>query len=266
MSEAGDLLELARATAREAGDLVRSMRTRGVDVAETKSSPTDVVTEADRRSEELIRGRLLGARPDDAFVGEESDDTEGSSGVSWIVDPIDGTVNYLYGLPQYAVSIAAARDGKVVAGVVFAPALEVEYAATLGGGATCNGVPIQVRSTPPLEEAVVSTGFSYELDIRTRQAGAVARMLPQVGNLRRLGSCALDLCAVAAGQSDAYVEEGAACLGPRRRRSDRHGGRSHLRGLEDRRRPGPGGVRASPGLAGFSALVRACGFLGDDVD
>jgi len=266
VSEAGDLLELARATAREAGDLVRSMRTRGADVAQTKSSPTDVVTEADRRSEELIRGRLLGARPDDAFVGEESDDTAGSSGVSWVVDPIDGTVNYLYGVPQYAVSIAAARDGKVVAGVVCAPALEVEYAATLGGGATCNGVPIQVRSTPPLEEAVVSTGFSYELDIRTRQAGAVARMLPQIGNLRRLGSCALDLCAVAAGQSDAYVEEGA------------HAWDHAAGGLIATEAGATFEVwktvvdrdlvvcAPAPAWPGFSALVRACGFLGDDVD
>ena len=180
VSELGDLLELATATAREAGDLVTSMRTRGVDVAQTKSSPIDIVTEADRACEELIRRRLLGARPDDAFVGEEGHDIVGSSGVSWVVDPIDGTVNYLYGLPHYAVSIAAARDGEVVAGVVRGPALEVEYAATLGGGATRNGVPIQVRATPPLDQALVSTGFSYETDIRTRQADAIARMLPQV--------------------------------------------------------------------------------------
>ncbi len=266
MSEPGDLLELARVVAREAGDLVMSMRTRGADVARTKSSPTDVVTEADRTSEELIRRRLLGARPDDSFVGEEGNDIEGSSDVSWVVDPIDGTVNYLYGLPHYAVSIAARRGVEVVAGVVHAPALEVEYAATVGGGATCNGVPIQVRSSPPLEEALISTGFSYEIDIRTRQASAVSQLIPQVGNIRRQGSCALDLCAVAAGQSDGYVEEGAYAW-------------DHAAGgliaaeagatfevwktVADRDL-----VVCAPteGWAGFEALVRACGFLGHDGD
>jgi myo-inositol-1(or 4)-monophosphatase len=264
VSEPGDLLELARAVAREAGDLVMSMRTRGADVAGTKSSPTDIVTEADRTSEELIRRRLLDTRPDDSFVGEEGNDIEGSSGVSWVVDPIDGTVNYLYGLPHYAVSVAARRGGEVVAGVVHAPALEVEYAATLGGGATCNGVPIRVRSSPPLEEALISTGFSYEIDIRTRQASAVAQMIPQVGNIRRQGSCALDLCAVAAGQSDGYVEEGA------------HAWDHAAGGLIAAEAgatfevwttsAGRDLVVCAPaeGWAAFEALVRACGFLGGD--
>ena len=264
MIEPGELLELARVAAREAGELVMSMRTRGANVAETKSSPTDIVTEADRTSEALIRRRLLDARPDDGFVGEEGNDIEGSSGVSWVVDPIDGTVNYLYGLPHYAVSVAARRDGEVVAGVVHAPALEVEYAATLGGGATCNGVPIQVRSSPPLEQALISTGFSYEIDIRTRQASAVAQLIPQVGNIRRQGSCALDLCAVAAGQSDGYVEEGAYAW-------------DHAAGgliaaesgatfevwtnVADRDL-----IVCSPAetWTEFEALVRACGFLGHD--
>ena len=264
MSEPADLLELARVAAREAGDLVMSMRTRGADVAQTKSSPTDIVTEADRTSEELIRRRLLDARPEDGFVGEEGNVIEGSSGVSWVVDPIDGTVNYLYGLPHYAVSIAARREEEVVAGVVCAPALEVEYAATLGGGATCNGVPIRVRSSPPLEQALISTGFSYELDIRTRQAGAVAQLIPRVGNIRRQGSCALDLCAVAAGQSDGFVEEGAHVW-------------DHAAGgliaaeagatfevwttVADRDL-----VVCAPaeGWGAFEALVRACGFLGHD--
>jgi myo-inositol-1(or 4)-monophosphatase len=207
---------------------------------------------------------LLGVRPDDGFVGEEGQDIVGSSGVSWVVDPIDGTVNYVYGLPHYAVSIAAERDGRVVAGVVSAPALEVEYAATLGGGATCNGGPIRVRSAPPLENALVSTGFSYETDIRTRQAHAVARMLPLVGNLRRQGSCALDLCAVAAGQSDGYVEEGAYAW-------------DHAAGgliateagatfevwttVADRDLVV---CAPAPAWSAFEALVRACGFLGDD--
>jgi myo-inositol-1(or 4)-monophosphatase len=204
----GDLLALAVETAREAGRLVVAMRERGVDVAGTKSSPIDVVTEADQACENLIRERLLGARPADGFIGEEGDDIGGTSGVQWIVDPIDGTVNYLYGLPHYAVSIAAARGDEIVAGVVLSPAEGLEYAATLGAGSTCNGVPLEVRRPPGLEQALVGTGFGYETSVRERQAYAVARMLPQVRDIRRRGSCALDLCAVAAGQLDAYVEEG----------------------------------------------------------
>jgi myo-inositol-1(or 4)-monophosphatase len=204
----GELLALAVETAREAGELVVRLRAEGVEVADTKSSPIDVVTEADRACEDLIRERLLAARPGDGLVGEEGDDVTSSSGVSWIVDPIDGTVNYLYGLPQYAVSIAAAVDDRVVAGVVRNPALDVEYAATLGGGATRNGSPVRVRTTPPLAEALVATGFSYEVAIRERQARSVAQMLQQVRDIRRQGSCALDLCAVASGQVDGYVEEG----------------------------------------------------------
>jgi myo-inositol-1(or 4)-monophosphatase len=204
----GALLELAVSVAREAGELASTMHAEGVDVAGLKSSPTDVVTEADRACEELLRDRLLGARPDDGFFGEEGHDDSGSSGVRWIVDPIDGTVNYLYGLPHYAVSVAAEQDGRVVAGAVVAPALALEYAASLGGGARLNGVPLGRHGSPPLEEALVGTGFSYEPDVRAHQAAAVARMLPQVRDIRRIGSCALDLCALAVGSLDAYVEEG----------------------------------------------------------
>jgi myo-inositol-1(or 4)-monophosphatase len=203
-----DLLELAVSAAREAGELASTMHAKGVDVAGLKSSPTDVVTEADRACEELLRDRLLGARPYDGFFGEEGHDDSGSSGVRWIVDPIDGTVNYLYGLPHYAVSVAAEQDGRVVAGAVVAPALALEYAASLGEGARLNVVPLGRHGSPPLEEALVGTGFSYEPEVRAHQAAAVARMLPQVRDIRRIGSCALDLCALAVGSLDAYVEEG----------------------------------------------------------
>ena len=208
MGDHDELLDLALEVAREAGALVTAMRAEGVDVAATKSSPIDVVTAADRACEELVRRRLLAARPDDAVHGEEGDDHAGTSGVRWIVDPIDGTVNYLYGLPHWSVSIAAARDDRVVAGVVLAPALGEEYAATLGGGATLGGRPLGVRPRPPLAESLVATGFGYQADMRTRQGQAVARLLPQVRDVRRLGSCALDLCALAAGRLDGYVEEG----------------------------------------------------------
>jgi myo-inositol-1(or 4)-monophosphatase len=208
-----ELLRLATDIAREAGELVVRLRTEGVDVADTKSSEIDIVTEADRASERLIKRRILASRPDDGFVGEEGTElgtgTAGTTGVVWIVDPIDGTVNYLYGLPHYAVSIAAEVDGRVVAGVVHAPVLGLEYAASLGDGATCNGRTITVRAVVPLAERLVATGFNYEQPVKAAQAGYVARLLPRVRDIRRIGSCALDLCGVASGTLDAYVEEGA---------------------------------------------------------
>jgi myo-inositol-1(or 4)-monophosphatase len=203
------LRDLALATAREAGDLIVRLRAEGVEVAGTKSSDIDIVTRADQAAEALVKARLLGARPDDGLVGEEGDDLSGTSGVVWIVDPIDGTVNYLYGLPHFAVSIAAEVDGEVVAGVVVAPSLALEYVATLGGGATCNGRPVRTRAVVPLAERLVATGFSYEQPARARQAAYIGHLLPRVRDLRRLGSCALDLCGVASGTLDAYVEEGA---------------------------------------------------------
>ncbi len=260
------LLDLARATAREAGELAVRMRDRGVEVAGTKSSPTDVVTEADKAVEQLIRERLLGPRPDDGFIGEESvgdegQDGAGRSGIRWIVDPIDGTVNYLYGLPHYAVSIAAARGDEVVAGVVLAPALETEYFAVRGGGAVRNDVPLPERSSPSLDQALVASGYSYERSIRAHQAGAVARLLPRVRDIRRIGSCALDLCAVADGSLDAYVEEGPhvwdhAAGGLI---ATECGGRIEVW-------PTPRGMdlvvcAPLPMWPGFEGLVRECGFL-----
>jgi myo-inositol-1(or 4)-monophosphatase len=207
--DAARLVELAVHVARAAGELIVRLRTEGVEVAGTKSSPIDIVTEADRACERLVRERLLDARPDDGIVGEEGSARAGTSGVVWIVDPIDGTVNYLYGLPHFAVSIAAEFRGEVVAGVVLAPVLGLEYVATSGSGATCNGHKIRPRDVPPMAERLVATGFSYERAARSRQATYIARLLPQIRDIRRLGSCALDLCGVAAGTVDAYVEEGA---------------------------------------------------------
>jgi myo-inositol-1(or 4)-monophosphatase len=208
VTDPAELRDLALATAREAGELILRLRAEGVEIAGTKSSESDIVTRADQAAESLIKQRLLAVRPYDGMVGEEGDDLPGSSGVVWIVDPIDGTVNYLYGHPHFAVSIAAEIDGEVVAGVVLAPALALEYVATLGGGATCNGRPVRPRSTVPLAERLVATGFSYEQSARAREATYISRLLPRVRDLRRLGSCALDLCGVASGTLDAYVEEG----------------------------------------------------------
>jgi myo-inositol-1(or 4)-monophosphatase len=206
-----DLLALALGVATQAADLVRSRRRGGVEVSATKSSPVDIVTEVDKAAERLIFDRLLGARPGDGFLGEEGAGAESTSGVQWIVDPIDGTVNFVYGLPQYAVSIAAAVDGRPVAGVVLNVETGERFTATEGGGAFLDGVRLRVDASEPatpLSQRLVATGFSYVQEVRAAQAVAVAELLREVRDIRRLGSAALDLCAVAAGRVDAYVEEG----------------------------------------------------------
>lgn len=208
---ASELADLALDTARAAAELVRDRAAQGVTVADTKSSDVDVVTEADRAAETLIRDRIRAARPDDAFLGEEEAAESGTTGVRWIIDPIDGTVNFLYGLPQYAVSVAAEVDGEVVAGVVVDVAKSREYVARPGPGGTvalCNDRPIAVRGPAPLSQRLIGTGFSYQAEVRAVQAQAVARLIPDIRDIRRLGSCALDLCAVAEGRLDGYVEEG----------------------------------------------------------
>ena len=210
------LLDLALEVAREAADLVRERRRGVVSVAATKSSDIDIVTQVDRDSEELIRNRIRTARPDDGFLGEEGHDESGTSGVRWIVDPIDGTVNFLYDLPQYAVSVAAERDGVAVAGVVLNVASRTEYTAVRrtapDGSSTVvslrDGEPIRVRGEAPLAQRLVATGFHYVAETRALQAAAAARLLPHIRDIRRMGSCALDLCHVAEGALDAYVEEG----------------------------------------------------------
>lgn len=213
MSSPEQLLVLARAVGREAAEFVRASRPVGrVDVASTKSSPTDAVTEIDRACELLIRDRLLTARPDDGVVGEEGDDVLGSSGVDWIVDPIDGTVNFIYGIPTYAVSIGARCGGQVIAGHVINIASGVEWGGLLGGGSwRYDGDRRIVLSAPPvdrLDHALVATGFNYVPEVRAKQAAATAKLLPHIRDIRRIGSASLDLCALAEGQYDAYVEEG----------------------------------------------------------
>jgi myo-inositol-1(or 4)-monophosphatase len=203
-----ELRDLARSLAHEGAGLAREMRRGGIDVADTKTSAVDVVTEADRAVEELLRSRIVAQRPDDAILGEEGDDRAGTSGVRWVLDPIDGTVNYLYGLPDCAVSVAAEVDGVVVAGAVVTIPTGVEYVAALGHGATRDGEAISVRPSPPLAERLVLTGFGYQREVREHQAGCVAALLPEVRDIRRMGSCALDLCHVADGSGDGYVEAG----------------------------------------------------------
>ena len=206
-----ELLALAVATAREAAELVARGRATAAEHVDVKSSPVDVVTAVDKASEELIVGRLLGARPEDGVLGEEGAAREGSSGVRWVVDPIDGTVNFLYDLPGYAVSIAAEVDGAVVAGAVLNVATGELFTATAGGGAYLDAPGrgrVRLAGSRPasLEQTLVATGFGYRVEQRRAQGAVVAALLPQVRDIRRYGSAALDLCAAAAGRVDAYYE------------------------------------------------------------
>ena len=204
----GELLDLAVGVAHEAGAMLRAGRDAMSDDLGTKSSPTDVVTELDKRSETVITGRLLDARPDDGLLGEEGASRAGTSGVRWVIDPIDGTVNFLYRLPAWAVSIGAEVGGEVVAGVVYDVPRDVTWTAVRGGGAFRTGVPMACSTATTLEQTLRATGFSYESARRSRQGPVVADLLPRVRDIRRLGSGALDLCSAAAGHVDAYYEQG----------------------------------------------------------
>jgi myo-inositol-1(or 4)-monophosphatase len=213
------LLGLAEAAAAEAAAMLAERRASGrPGVLATKSSPTDVVTEADRTAEAMISERILGERPGDLILGEEgglhgSPAGAGQAAVRWIVDPLDGTVNYMYGLPDFAVSIAAEMDGVVAAGVVHAPVRGEVYSAVAGGGAWLRSgqapaVRLRCNSGVPLAQALVATGFGYLASRRQVQGEVVAALLPVVRDIRRGGCAALDLCSLAAGRVDAYYERG----------------------------------------------------------
>ncbi|MFD4139693.1 inositol monophosphatase family protein [Streptomyces sp. NPDC058572] len=203
-----ELLNLALEAARRAGELLRDGRPDDLGVAATKSSPIDVVTEMDIAAEKLITGFLAEHRPDDGFLGEEGASAPGTSGVRWVIDPLDGTVNYLYGLPTWAVSIAAEQDGETLVGVVEAPMRRETFRAVRGGGAYLNDRPVRCRPAPPLDQALVSTGFNYVAAVRTHQADVAQRLIPQLRDIRRSGSAAIDLSDVAAGRLDGYYERG----------------------------------------------------------
>ena len=202
------LLEFARDVAVEAGRLIADGRKQGLQDVTTKSSPTDMVTEYDRLSEQFITERLQSARPNDALLGEEGARWSGTSGIEWLVDPIDGTTNFLYGLAGYAVSIGA-RDGLGgLLGVVVVPATGEVFSARRGAGAHCNGQPIRCSITTDVARALVATGFSYDPSQRARQGARIAALLPRIRDIRRFGAAAPDLCYVASGRVDAYFEEG----------------------------------------------------------
>lgn len=208
-----ELLAIAIDVAREAAGTAYRMRAAGVEVAATKSTITDVVTAADRAVERQVLDTLATIRPDDSVLGEEyGEGAPGAtgSGVRWIVDPIDGTVNYLYGLAHSAVSLAAEVDGVVVAGVVRNLFTGEEWTATLGGGAWRAGQRLRCSTETDLGQALVATGFGYDAARRSHQARVVAGLISHVRDIRRLGAAALDLCLAAEGRVDAYFEKGLA--------------------------------------------------------
>jgi len=205
---AADLLALATDLAVRAGDAALAGRRGTVVEPGTKSTLTDLVTVFDKAAETTIVEGLADRRPDDAIVGEEGTDRDGTSGISWFVDPIDGTTNFVYGLPLWSTSIAAADADGMVVGVVYAPAIGELFVATRGGGATLDGRPIHCSDRTDLALALVATGFAYTAARRQEQAAIVADVIGAVRDIRRLGSAALDLCYVASGRYDAYFETG----------------------------------------------------------
>ena len=265
---AQELLDIALAAARPAVAMIRERRPPGrVAVTATKSTPTDVVTALDTAAERLVRATIEAQRPEDAFLGEEGGTSAGTSGVRWVLDPIDGTVNFVYGIPAYAVSIAAEVEGQVHAGVVVDVVSGEEFTAAVGSGAylrrgpDAEATPLALPAPPRLDQALVATGFGYDAGQRERQAGAVARMLPQVRDIRRIGAASLDLCYLAAGRVDAYVEEGL-------HRWDFAAGALVCReagaavtGLDDDEPSERLVIGCAPSLLrSFRDLVRACGF------
>ncbi|MGC5172723.1 inositol monophosphatase family protein [Microbacterium sp. DT81.1] len=213
MTREADLLELATDIALEAGALAKRRRAEGVSIAATKSAIADIVTDADREVEALIRARLAAARPDDGFLGEESGAEEGASGITWVVDPIDGTVNYAYGIPAYAVSIAAVegpphpQTWTALAGAVFAPAMGELFAASRGDGAWLGDERLHVNDEAPAG-ALLATGFGYDPATHDGDLARVRRVMPVARDLRRIGAASLDLAYVAAGRLDGYFERG----------------------------------------------------------
>jgi myo-inositol-1(or 4)-monophosphatase len=201
-----DLAETALVAAQAAAAVLIDTEVSGV---ETKTSATDMVSDVDRQAEAAITAILAARRPDDGMLAEEGTIRTSRSGVRWVVDPLDGTTNYLFGIPQFAVSIAAEADGAPMAGVVLDPSRHEVWAAARGFGAFVNGRPCRIaagRST--LETALCATGFGYRPERRRWQAGVVAQVLPEVRDIRRLGSAALDLCWTGGGRYDAYFEWG----------------------------------------------------------
>lgn len=200
------LLDLARRAALAAGAQLLDRFGGPASGLDAKSSRTDLVSDADRESEALILGMIRRERPDDGIMAEEGGTGEDRSGVLWLVDPLDGTINFLWGIPQWSVTLAARDEEGFLAGVVHDPCRGETFWATRGGGAFLDGVPLTIGDAPPLDEALVGTGFSYRAEERVLQAERLLAVLPAVRDVRRFGSAAIDLAWVAAGRLDAYYE------------------------------------------------------------
>ena len=203
-----ELLALAQAAVDAVAPGLAAPDARGDLGIDTKSSPTDMVTAMDRWAEETIVGVLLDARPNDGLLGEEGADKASDTGVVWIIDPIDGTTNFIRDLPGFSVSIAARINGVDSVGVVHDPIRSERFTAIIGSGAFCNGEALHVSEPVNLARTVLATGFNYQPAVRAEQAQLIANLLPDIADIRRFGGAAIDCCSVACGRLDAYYEVG----------------------------------------------------------
>ena len=201
-----ELLKLAESVARATGSLLMD-RPDSFTLTE-KSSAVDFATQMDQQAEEMIVKLILAQRPDDGIIGEEGAARQSKSGITWVIDPIDGTVNYLYDLPGWCISIAAKDENGGLIGVVYSPSTNSLWKAKRGGGAFLNNSPIRCNEPVQLNRALVGSGFAYDIERRKVQAEFMARFLPEIRDLRRLGACAVDICHVASGSLDAFFEAG----------------------------------------------------------
>lgn len=206
---ADELLAVATAAAQAAAAVIQSRSGQTRHQTSTKSSPTDLVSEVDQAAEHCVVAVLSDCRPDDAILAEEGTCRFGTTGVRWVIDPLDGTTNFLFGIPAYAVSVAAEIDGRTAVGVVVDPSRQETWRAVRGRGTTLNGRALRLPpEAPSLDTSLVATGFAYLPERRAYQAAIVSHLLPRVRDIRRFGAAALDLCWVAAGRVSAFYELG----------------------------------------------------------
>lgn len=201
-----ELLDLAVSASHAAGELLLGRFRRPVQGLETKSSPTDVVSDADRDSEHLVIDMIKAKRPGDGILSEEGGDERSASGLTWVIDPLDGTVNFLYGRAEWCVSIAAEDEAGPLVGVVHDPSSGETFSAARGRGTELNGDPVRVSARNDLARALIGTGFSYDFETRGAQSDLIPKLLRAVRDLRRAGSAALDLASVASGRLDGFFE------------------------------------------------------------
>ncbi len=206
LSSSQELLDIALGIAKKAGEML--VQRPLIFEVTSKSVAIDIATQMDRDSEKLIVESILSARPGDGIIGEEGSSRSSSTGITWVIDPIDGTVNYLYGLPGWSVSIAAKDGSEVLAGVVHSPTVGSTWTASKGGGAFFNSHPISCNSEISLDRALIGTGFAYDVRERVDQGRVIASLIPKIRDLRRMGSAAVDICYVAMGAFDGYFELG----------------------------------------------------------